>query len=179
YGPTVFEQSQIRIGIPESIHLDFLPPELRVLLRPGGMFGAPVPEAPIDEDGDLQPWKCHVCYTARFLQNLIVDSVAQTRPIQLFPLRKFDISPRLPNPRHAAASRGRRRPNAPHQRPLISSSSRDRGNVGVNATRDGATEIDGDRISDKPSQNLKTHFPVFRHKCIVPWKALKNCCFSQ
>jgi hypothetical protein len=60
---------RIRVGIPETIQFNLLPPELSVLLRPRSMLGAAVPEAPINEYGDPQPRKGDVRDPTRFLQN--------------------------------------------------------------------------------------------------------------
>lgn len=42
-----------------------------------------MPEAAIDEDGDLATGESDIGNTTRFLQNLVVDSVAQTDSMHL------------------------------------------------------------------------------------------------
>ena len=137
------------------------------------MLGATVPEAPIDEDGDPQPREGHVRHAARLLQDLIVDPVAQASSVKLSSQCDFGISSLLPNLRHAATDLGRRGLNARHRQALVSSSSgRDRREMGVDAARDGTTEINGNRVADEPPENLEAHFAVIRHESVVKWEAL-------
>jgi hypothetical protein len=46
-------ETLIGIRVSGSVCLDFFAPKLRVALRPGSVFGASMPEAAIDEDGNL------------------------------------------------------------------------------------------------------------------------------
>jgi len=70
------------------------------------MFGAAVPEAPIDEDRDLPTGECYVRDATRLSQDLVVDPVAQTDAMHLFPQRHFRICSLLPHVRHAATGIG-------------------------------------------------------------------------
>src|SRR5690554_4927531 len=137
------------------------------------MLGATVPEAPINEDGDLQTRKCHICHAARFLQNLIVDPVAQTSSVKVSSQGDLGISPLLPNLRHAATGLGRRGLNARHREAFVSSSSgHDRCDMRVDAARDGAAEIDGNRIAYEPTKNLEAQRLIPWHECVVTREAL-------
>lgn len=50
-GPAKCVQSPVRVGVPRTIGLDLLAPEICIALRPGAVLRATVPETAIDEDG--------------------------------------------------------------------------------------------------------------------------------
>ncbi len=83
YRPAEGSQTVVRVCVPSLVRFDLLPPELRIPFRPCGVLGTAMPEAAIDEDGDLATGESDIGNTTRFLQNLVVDSVAQTDSMHL------------------------------------------------------------------------------------------------
>jgi hypothetical protein len=55
HGPTERSQASVRIRISLAIRFDFLAPEFRIALGPSRVFGAPVPEAAVDENRKMSP----------------------------------------------------------------------------------------------------------------------------
>jgi hypothetical protein len=65
-----------------------------------------MPEAAIDEDGDLATWERDVGDTTGLPQHFVVDPIAQTDAIHFLPQCKFGVRARLPHFRHAATDIG-------------------------------------------------------------------------
>ena len=80
-GPTLRFESCVRIGVAAPVALDLRPPPLGVLLRPGAVLGAPVPEAPVDEDRNPKPGKGDVGAAPEVRQG-IVDPKAEPAAVE-------------------------------------------------------------------------------------------------
>lgn len=106
--PAERSQTVVCVHVPSLIRFDLLPPKRRVLLWPCGVLWTAMPEAAINEDGDLSTRERHVGHAPRLLQHFIVDPIAQTESVHLPPQGNFRASPLLPDLRHPAAGiRGR------------------------------------------------------------------------
>jgi hypothetical protein len=113
------------------------------------MLGAAVPKTAINEDGNPQTRKGHIRYAARFLEDIEVDPVAQATSMKLSPQCDFDISSLSAAPSPCGDWSPVTRAECGHREVLVSvSSGRDRREVCVDAARDGATEVDGNRVAD-------------------------------
>src|SRR6218665_1685507 len=104
--PAVGLEPCVRIRVTLTIGLDLLPPEVRVPLRPCGVLGAAMPEAAIDEDGDLAAGESDIGDAARLSQNLVAEPVAQTDAVHLPTERRCGVRARLPHLHHAATGIG-------------------------------------------------------------------------
>jgi hypothetical protein len=70
------------------------------------MFGAAVPKAAIDKDGDFSTGERDIGDAAGLLQNSVINPVTQSNAIHLLPQRHFRVRSLLPYLRHAAAGIG-------------------------------------------------------------------------
>jgi hypothetical protein len=102
YRPSDIPKTFVRVGIPDTVLFDLLPPEIRLLLRPCRVFGTSMPETSIDEDSNHLPRKSDVGDPARFPHYLEIDSVPQASPVQLSTQCDLSTCSCLPDLRHSA-----------------------------------------------------------------------------
>lgn len=69
------------LRITSPIRRDLVPPERSVRFRSDSMFGASVPEAPIDEDCDGGPWKEDVDIATWHTRHRSMYPKAETTPV--------------------------------------------------------------------------------------------------
>jgi hypothetical protein len=81
--PPSLGQTHVRIGVAPTIRLDLASPPVGVGLRPGGMFGAAVPEAPIDEDRNACLCENHVGFAAETTERSQVNPESQPAAMKL------------------------------------------------------------------------------------------------
>jgi len=81
---------ELRVGVcvSSAIRLDLLAPPLGVLLWPCAVLRTPVPEAPVDENGDPEPWERDVG-TAAGARQRVVDAKAKATAVKQRPKGGF------------------------------------------------------------------------------------------
>jgi hypothetical protein len=72
----------VRVLVASAIGLDLLPPPLRVLFRPGGVIGAAMPEARVDEDGDPRGGEDDVRLSAQSGNGLSMNEESEAEVVE-------------------------------------------------------------------------------------------------
>jgi hypothetical protein len=113
--PTLLPQPPVGVSIALAVSLELVPPPVRVRSREGGVLRTQVPEAPVDEDGDLRGTEDDVGPSAHAREDRPLDAVAQPGCVQGTAQR--DLRARVPPPLllHPAADDGRRGGRFGHQ----------------------------------------------------------------
>lgn len=75
-------QQVVRITVALHVPTELRPPVLDVGGRLAAMFGTPVPEAPVNEHGDLCRAKDDVCASTDLPKGPIVNAVSETGLVQ-------------------------------------------------------------------------------------------------
>lgn len=81
HSPSSFDQHRVGVVVPIAVAPDFVGPEPRVGLRGRVVFGAAVPETPVDEHGDLRPREYEVRPPVQRRDRAIVDAISQARGV--------------------------------------------------------------------------------------------------
>jgi hypothetical protein len=81
HGPAGFLQSIVRVAVTGDVGFDFRPPPLGVVLGPGAMLRTPVPEAPVEKNGNALAREYDIGGASSSLNNLSMDSKSQSAPV--------------------------------------------------------------------------------------------------
>lgn len=87
--PASIRQALISVAVARDVALDFRPPPLGVIFRPGAMLRTSMPEAPIEENGDALSRKHNIDRASCPLEDLSMNSEPQPAPVQLRPKRSL------------------------------------------------------------------------------------------
>jgi hypothetical protein len=96
-------EPSISVGISRTILLDLLTPEFGIGLRPGTVFGASVPKAAIDKNGQPIPTKQDIGTPSHSWKRGSVDTVPKTCSMEERPYSHLGAGIALPNRLHSAA----------------------------------------------------------------------------
>lgn len=107
-GPPEKGKSLICVPVAESVSLELLQPPLGVGLGYRPMLGAAMPEAAVHQDDKACARECNVDATSWQSWNAVLDSIAQTKSVQLTAQTDLGHSIRPSKCRELCADRWRR-----------------------------------------------------------------------
>jgi len=79
HSPSSLDEQLVGVGVPLAIVSDLVGPERRVRLRDRVMFWTAVPEAAVDEHGDLRAREYEVRPSVQSRDRTVVDAISQAR----------------------------------------------------------------------------------------------------
>jgi hypothetical protein len=82
YVPASRGKPPVSVAIAQPIRLDLLAPEVGIVRRPGRVFQAAVPEAPVDEHRHVRRRENEICATLDVSEDRTVYAVAKAAPVQ-------------------------------------------------------------------------------------------------
>ena len=107
--PACYFESPVRVDIALLVGFDLLTPKFSVAFRGCAMLGAAVPEATIDQYGNVCLGECHVCGSSRPLENWVIHAISKTLRMDPAPNLHLGRCISLADRLHAAAGDLRRR----------------------------------------------------------------------
>src|SRR5215204_6117397 len=101
-GPPCLLETPVGVGVAALVRLYLVTPEVCIPLRPGTVYRAPMPEAPVDEYSHTSAAEDDISPAAHAPNGALVDAVAQSKPMEFRTQR--DLRCRVPPPSgsHAA-----------------------------------------------------------------------------